>query len=151
MLRLKCLGQGSYRAHPGVPPGNRPLLQLPLVVAAVQQIHLGIAETGQEPGEESGVDVPRLSGTVDHHRFVEAQSEPGEQLAIGSSGQQLSGNSPVTGPQRLGVQVHRLGEVALQVGEYIAAYIHHVDPAASLPPGQLVGRYQLWKPLPCLG
>jgi hypothetical protein len=142
-LRLKGLGRRSNRIQAGVPPRNWALLQLPLVVTPVEQVHLRIAKSSEQPGQEGCVDVPSLSRTVDDHRLVEGQAEAREQLTIGSRAQQLSRNAPVTRPQRLRIQVHRLGKVTLQVGEYIAADIHQVDRAFGLPLSQLIGRDQL--------
>jgi hypothetical protein len=145
-LGLKRSRWKPYSANPGVAPGNRPLLQLPLGVPSVQEIHLGIAEAGQEPGQKRGVDVPGLAGAVDHHRMVEAQSKSGEQLTVSSSTQQLSGDSSIARPESLGVQIHRVRQVALQVGEHLGAYVHDMDLTVGLPPSQLVGRDQLGKP-----
>jgi hypothetical protein len=60
------LGSGDF----GVVSHDRSMLQLPLEVASIQDVHLGVAEPGEDPGQEGRVDVVGLAGTVDHHRLV---------------------------------------------------------------------------------
>src|SRR5439155_19246270 len=90
---------------PRIPLHDRPLLELPLEVAAVEQVHLRVAESGEQPGQEGRVDIARLARAVDDDGPVRAQSQAGEQLSIGTRGEQPSGDAPFARPESLAVEV----------------------------------------------
>ena len=125
-----------------------PLLQLPLEVAAVQHVHLGMAKPGKQPGQERGIDVTGLTSAINDDRLVEGQAEPAKELGISPWREQLRRDATSACTQGFDVEVHSGGQVILQIGKQICPYIHDAHRTLLLPPGKLLGRYQ---PRQCCG
>src|ERR671910_3742511 len=65
-LRMEPGGGERGLGDAGVALGHRPVFQLPLEVAAVQYVDLGMTKPGQQPRQKCRVDVARLAGAVDY-------------------------------------------------------------------------------------
>ncbi|MDF3054057.1 MAG: hypothetical protein K0S19_2162 [Geminicoccaceae bacterium] len=126
----------------GIALDQWPLLQLPFEIAAVQQEYLRVTIAGQEPGQESRVDVPSLTRTVDHDRRIEAHSEPRKELAVGSSAQELSRYALLAGPQSLRVEVYRAWQMILEISEHVRLNVHQGHSARLHPCREGVGGHE---------
>jgi hypothetical protein len=111
------------------------VFQLPFEVAAIEHVDPRVSKTGQQPGQKGGVDVARLSRTIDHNGLVEAKAKPGEEVTVSPGGQELRRYAGFGCPQRLGVEVRSPGQMASQIAEDIAPNVDQAYPAAALPLG----------------
>jgi hypothetical protein len=101
-----------------------------------------VTETGEEPRQKGRVDVPGFAGTVDNGRRIELQPQTGKELGIRSPAQELGRYSAFGRSERFRIQVDRTGKVTLEIGEQVAADVHHIDRTVLLPASQLIGGHQ---------
>lgn len=131
------------RGHPRIVDGDRPLLELPFRIAAVEQVHLRVPECREQERGEGRVDVARLAGAIDHHWTGQVDSETREQRAIRPGREQAGRNAAFAGPESLGVQILGAGQMPLEVCEDVGAHVQQQNRALGLPARQLLGRDQL--------
>ena len=70
-----------------------------------------------------------LARAVDDHRSVGIDAQAGEELAIGARREQPGRNAAFAGAQRLGVEVLRARQMALEIGEDVGPDVDHARPA----------------------
>jgi hypothetical protein len=142
LLGVKGTGGKLGRGESRILGNDGPLFQLPLEVAAVQHVHLGMAKPGQQPGQKGGINVTGLPCAINDDRLIDAQPEPAKELGVSSGREELRRNPPGAGTKGLSVEVYRTGQVILQVGQQVRPHIHDAHWTLSLPPGKLFGGYQ---------
>ena len=135
---MKPIRRKVYSLRLRVLSGDRPLFQLPFEVPTIEHIHLQVAKSGQQPGQERGVDVPGLAGTVDHHSSVQREAQSAEQLSIHAGGQELGWHPGLTGTETLRVEISGIRQVALEIREDVGPNVYHRHLTLLLPVCQLI-------------
>ncbi len=125
-------------------PGRRSVLGQPFLVAAVQQVDLGVTEAVQYPGEEGGVEIGAGGVRVDHHRPLQREPDSGEERCVRLCRQDVRRHAAVGGPQVFVVQVDRSGNVPLEISDEVGSQVDNGDGfVIGEQRGQLVGGDQL--------